>query len=293
MTTLKWDQTGQRLYETGVDRGVLYQIDDAGEYVDGVAWNGLTAVTASPSGAEATPVYADNIKYLNLLSVEEFGATIEALTYPVEFEQNDGSASPTPGVSIGQQRRRMFGFCWRTRLGNDILGTDYGYKLHLVYGCLAAPSEKAYATVNDSPEAMTLSWELTTTAVEVGTIGGETYKPTAKITIDSTEVDPAKLAVLEAQLYGTVNTDPSMPSPADVITMMSTTVTEVTPTAPTYNSTTDELTIPTVTGVEYRIAGEVVTGTVVITQDVLVRAYPTTGYKFPAVVQDEWFFDFV
>lgn len=292
MTALQWDKTGERLYETGVDHGVLYQVDNTGEYVDGVSWNGLVTVTESPSGAEASPQYADNIKYLNLVSAEQFGATIEAFTYPVEFEQNDGSAAPTAGVSLGQQGRKTFGFCYRTRIGNDIDGTDHGYKLHLVYGALAAPSEKAHTTINDSPEAITFSWEVTTTPIEVGTVGGETYKPTAKITVDSTKVAPLKLLTLEQQLYGTVGTDPSMPLPADVITILTTALTEVFPTAPTYNSTTDEITIPTVAGVEYRINGVIVTGAVVITEDTVVKAYALPGYKFPVVSVDEWFIDF-
>lgn len=294
MSVLVWDGTGERLYETGVDRGVLFQIDEAGDYVDGVAWNGLTAVTDSPTGAESNKQYADNITYLNLISAEEFGCTIEAFTYPDEFGQNDGTATPTPGVSLGQQRRRSFGFCWRTRLGNDVEGTDYGYKLHLAWGCLAAPSEKAYATINDSPEAITFSWEVTTTPVAVGVVGGNEYKPTAKITIDSTKVDPVKLAALEAMLYGTVGTDPEMPSPADVITMMSSTLTSATPAAPTYNSTTDIITIPNTTGVEYLVAGVVVPAGDFgpITTNTEVRARPATGYKFPVPTQTQWVFTF-
>lgn len=292
MVALQWDVTGERTYETGVDHGVLYQVDQAGEYVGGVAWNGLVSVTQSPSGAEATPMYADNIKYLNLMSNEEFGATIEAFTYPVEFEQNDGSASPAPGVSVSQQRRRLFGFCYRTLKGNDVEGNDLGFKLHLVYGCLAAPSEKANSTISDSPEIVTFSWEVTTTPVAVGEVGGEMYKPTSKLTIDSTEADPARLTTLMEQLYGTASTEPSMPLPADVIAMMSAAVTIVTPTEPTYDSGTDTITIPTVTGVRYTIDGETVTGAVVITEDTIVKAYPETGYKFPAVSDDDWFFDF-
>lgn len=293
MVALLWDQTGEKTYETGVDHGVLYQIDTAGEYVDGVVWNGLTAVTESPSGAEASPQYADNIKYLNLVSTEMFGGTIEAFTYPTQFEQNDGSASPTAGVSVGQQSRKAFGFCYRTRKGNDIDGVDHGYKLHLIYGALAAPSEKAHATINDSPEAITFSWEITTTPVQVGTVGSVDYKPTASITIDSTMVDPVKLATLEDQLYGTASTEPSMPLPADVITMMTVALTIAVPTAPAYNSSTDTITIPTVTGVRYTINGETVAaGDVVITEDTLVKAYPLAGYKFPAVADDDWFFDY-
>lgn len=197
MSKLKWDQTGERLYETGVRNGVLYPLGSNGTYPKGVAWNGLTAVTESPSGAEATPLYADDIKYLNLMSTEEFGATIEAYTYPDEFAECDGSAALATGVQIGQQARKTFGLCYRTALGNDVVGNDYGYKLHIIYGALAAPSEKAYATINDSPEAITFSWEVTTTPVNV-----TGFKPTASITIDSTKANAAKLAALEEILYG-------------------------------------------------------------------------------------------
>lgn len=214
MVKIKWDQTGERLYETGVDHGVLYIPDNKGEYKDGVAWNGLTAITESPSGAEANPQYADNIKYLNLISVEEFGATIEAFTYPEEFEQCDGTAELAPGVTIGQQGRKTFGLSYRTQVGNDVDATDYGYKLHLIYGALAAPSEKAYATVNDSPEAMTFSWELTTTPVEV-----EGNKPTASLTIDSTKVDSGVMKTIEDVLYGAED-DPRMPLPDEVIELL-------------------------------------------------------------------------
>lgn len=197
MSKLKWDQTGERLYETGVRNGVLYPLGANGTYPKGVAWNGLTAVTESPSGAEATPLYADDIKYLNLMSTEEFGATIEAYTYPDEFAECDGSAVLATGVQIGQQARKTFGLCYRTALGNDVAGNDYGYKLHIIYGALAAPSEKAYATINDSPEAITFSWEVTTTPVNV-----TGFKPTASITIDSTKANATKLAALEEILYG-------------------------------------------------------------------------------------------
>lgn len=197
MSKLKWDQTGERLYETGVRNGVLYPLGANGTYPKGVAWNGLTAVTESPSGAEATPLYADDIKYLNLMSTEEFGATIEAYTYPDEFAECDGSAALAAGVQIGQQARKTFGLCYRTALGNDVAGNDYGYKLHIIYGALAAPSEKAYATINDSPEAITFSWEVTTTPVNV-----TGFKPTASITIDSTKANATKLAALEEILYG-------------------------------------------------------------------------------------------
>lgn len=292
MTALKWDAVGERTYETGVDRGVLYEVDPAGEYVNGVCWNGLTSVTESPSGAEANPQWADNIKYLNLISTEQFGGTIEAFTYPPEFEKHDGALSPVAGVTIGQQNRKTFGFCYRTRKGNDVDGNDFGYKLHLIYGCTAAPSEKAHSTINDSPEVITFSWAITTTPVDVGTIGGTVYKPTATITVDSTMVDLTTLAALELQLYGDPSNDPSMPLPADVIAMFTAPLTEATPTAPTYNSGTHTITIPTVTGVVYKIGGVTKTGSVVITADTIVKAYPTTGYKFPDVIDDDWFFDF-
>lgn len=197
MSKLVWDKTGERLYETGVKKGVLYPMDAQGAYPKGVAWNGLTNVTESPSGAEATALYADDIKYLNLMSNEEFGGTIEAYTYPDEFAECDGSASLATGVYIGQQPRKTFGFSYCTTIGNDVESNAHGYKLHLVYGALASPSEKAYATINDSPEAITFSWEFSTTPVNV-----TGFKPTACLTIDSTKVDAEKLAALEKILYG-------------------------------------------------------------------------------------------
>ena len=214
---LVWDQTGERLYETGVKQGVLYPQAEGGLYPQGVAWNGLTAVTESPSGAEATALYADDIKYLNLMSVEEFGATIEAYTYPDEFGACDGSAEIATGVSIGQQKRKTFGLSYKTTLGNDTEGNSYGYKLHLIYGALAAPSEKSYATINDSPEAITLSWEITTTPVAV-----EGFQPTACVTIDSTKVNAEKLAALEAILYGSEDTEARLPLPNEIATLMGT-----------------------------------------------------------------------
>ena len=211
MAKIVWDEAGTRLYETGVKQGVLYPQDDKGAYPKGVAWNGLTAVTESPSGAEATALYADDIKYVNLRSAEEFGATIEAYTYPDEFAVCDGSAELAAGVSIGQQKRAAFGLSYRTTLGNDVKENDYGYKLHLIYGATAAPSEKAYATINDSPEAITFSWELTTTPVAV-----TGFKPTASLTIDSTKVNAEKLAALEAILYGTEEKEAYLPLPDEV-----------------------------------------------------------------------------
>ena len=215
MSKLVWDQTGERLYETGVKQGVLYPQAAGGTYPKGVAWNGLTNVTESPSGAEATPLYADDIKYLNLISTEELGGTIEAYTYPDEFAECDGSASLTEGVYIGQQPRKTFGFCYRTTLGNDVSNNNYGYKLHLVYGALASPSEKAYATINDSPEAITFSWEFSTTPVNV-----TSFKPTASITIDSTKVNAEKLAALEAILYGDEDNEARLPLPDEVAQIM-------------------------------------------------------------------------
>ena len=214
MAKIVWDETGKRLYETGVKQGVLYLLNDQGAYDKGVAWNGLTAVTESPSGAEATALYADDIKYLNLVSAEELGGTIEAYTYPDEFALCDGSAELATGVMIGQQARQTFGLCYRTAIGNDIKNNDYGYKLHLVYGCLASPSEKAYATINDSPEAITFSWEFKTTPVNV-----EGFKPTATLVIDSTKVDAVKLAALEAVLYGSESDEASLPLPDAVAAM--------------------------------------------------------------------------
>jgi hypothetical protein len=297
MTKLAWDKVGERLYETGVDRGVLYIPNATGVYNNGYSWNGLTAVTESPSGAESNKQYADNQVYLNLTSAEEFGGTIEAFTYPTEFEQCDGTATPMPGIGIGQQGRKTFGFAYRTRLGNDLESTDFGYKLHLIYGAQAAPSEKAYATVNESPEAMTLSWEVTTTPVEIEGINpqtGKPYKPTASLTIDSTNVDAAALANLEDALYGTAGTDPRLPTPNEVLAFFSGTVIEAVPAAPTFDSATDTITIPSVAGVVYMIDDEIVpAGPVVITEDTIVTAKPASGYRFPAVSDDDWFFKYV
>lgn len=220
---LVWDNTGERYYETGVKKGVLYPQDDQGAYPKGVAWNGLTAVTESPSGAEATPLYADDIKYLNLISAEEFGATIEAYTYPDEFAECNGEATvgDLAGVYVGQQKRKAFGMSYVTTLGNDVKNNDYGYKLHIIYGAIAAPSEKAYATINDSPEAITFSWEVTTTPVAVGIDG---FKPTASITIDSTKFTETeaktRLAALETILYGSTTAAARLPLPEEVFTTL-------------------------------------------------------------------------
>lgn len=217
MPELVWDQVGERFYETGVDHGVLYMPDATGAYAEGVAWNGLTSVSETPSGAESNAQYADNIKYLNLISAEEFGATLEAFTYPDEFAEYDGLVTPQPGVVVGQQPRKMFGLSYRTRVGNDVEGDEHGYKLHLVYGCIASPSEKAYNTINDSPEAITFSWEISTTPVPV-----TGYKPTSLIVVDSTVVDPAALTNLENELYGGASASANLPMPDEVIALFGT-----------------------------------------------------------------------
>lgn len=214
MSKLIWDKIGERYFETGVSKGVLYPQAAEGTYPKGVAWNGLTAVTESPSGAEATPLYADNIKYLNLMSAEEFGATVEAYTYPDEFAACNGEVALTKGVMIGQQKRSAFGMSYQTKVGNDV-DSELGYKIHLIYGALAAPSEKNYQTVNDSPEAITFSWELTTTPVEV-----EGFKPTATLVVDSTKVAPEKLAALEAVLYGSESEEARLPLPSEVLSLV-------------------------------------------------------------------------
>lgn len=214
MSKIIWDKAGERFYETGVDHGVLY-VANGDTYKPGVAWNGLTSVSESPSGAESNPQYADNIKYVDLISAEEFGATIEAFTYPPEFEPCNGAATPSKGVTIGQQRRVPFAFSYRTLIGNDTESTDAGYKLHIVYGCQAAPSEKAYNTINDSPEAITFSWEITTTPVPV-----EGYKPSATVTINSREVDPAVLKQIEDKLYGTDAEEPTLLMPGEIFELV-------------------------------------------------------------------------
>jgi hypothetical protein len=217
MAALTWDKNSERLYETGTDKGVLYPMSSAGTYDKGVAWNGLTAVTESPSGAEATALYADNIKYLNLISAEDFAATIEAYMSPEEFDECDGTAEIAPGVTIGQQKRKMFGLSFRSIIGNDTDGNDHGYKIHIIYGATASPSERAYSSVNDSPEAMTLSWELTTTPVAV-----TGHKPTAHLEINSTKVDAEKLAQLEAILYGSEDEEARLPLPDEIVTLIGT-----------------------------------------------------------------------
>ena len=211
MSKIVWDETGKRLYETGVKNGVLYLLSGSGAYDKGVAWNGLTSVTESPSGAEATDLYADDTKYLSLMSAETFGATVEAYTYPDEFAECDGTAEIAPGITIGQQARKTFGLCYRTAIGNDIDGADHGYKLHFIYGCKATPSDKGYSSINDSPEAITFSWTINTTPVTV-----EGFKPTASLVVDSTKVNPEKLAALEAVIYGSASTEARLPLPSEV-----------------------------------------------------------------------------
>lgn len=284
---LLWDQVGERRYETGVDRGVLYLSDENGAYDNGYAWNGLTTVTEQPSGADATPQYADNIKYLNLVAAEQFGATVEAFTYPDEFGQCDGTAEPTPGVQVGQQGRKTFGLSYRTRVGNDVDGVDLGYKVHLVYGALAAPSEKAHSTINDTPEAMSFSWTLSTTPVNVDTAG---LKPTATMTIDSTTVNGAQLAALEDILYGTAGADPRLPLPDEVIGLFAGAVTLVETEEPAYDAATDIITIPATVGVDYRVDGDVVPAGAYgpITGDTVVTATPQAGYQFTPESDDDW-----
>lgn len=217
MSKLVWDKTGERRYETGVDHGVLFPKDETGAYKSGVVWNGLTAVNETPSGAEPNPIYADNVKYLNLMSAEDFGASIEAFTYPDEFAACQGCAEPAVGVTIGQQTRREFGFSYRTLIGNDVDGQDHGYKIHLVYNALAAPSEKGYSTVNETPEAITFSWDVTTTPVAV-----TGYKPTAHLEIDSTKASAEIMKQLEDMLYGTESEESKLPTPDEVIELFKT-----------------------------------------------------------------------
>lgn len=291
MTQLTWDNLGERFYETGVEKGVLYVPDGGGVYSDGVAWNGLTTLTEAPSGAAATPEFADNLKYLNLISAEEFGGTIAAFTYPDEFAQYDGLASPSPGLSISQQSRKSFGLCYTTRVGNDVDGDDHGHKLHLVYGCQVAPSQKAFGTVNATPAPITFSWTLTTTPVNV-----TGHKPTSLLIVDSTKVDSSDLAALELILYGTTGVDPRLPLPDELITLFAGSVTVIDPlTAATYNTGTHTITIPTQAGITYRIAGVVqAAGPVVLTigQHVIVTATPNAGYVIADGNDNDWEFTY-
>jgi len=289
MTALSWDGVGDRTYETGVDHGVLYTRDGAGAYTNGFAWNGLTTITESPSGAEANPMYADNIKYLNLYSAEEFGATLEAFTFPDEFLEYDGLVVPVAGVAVGQQARKTFGLSYRTKKGNDVDGEDFGYKIHLIYGASASPSEKAYNTINDSPEAITFSWEITTTPV-----GVTDMRSTSIVTIDSTLVDAGDLEDLETILYGSMGVDPRLPLPDEVISIFTTGLTGAIATMPTFNASTGVVTIPTVTGVVYTDAdGDTLTAgaQTAIAADayVTIKAKAATGY-FLSGGDDDWVF---
>jgi hypothetical protein len=287
MTKLQWDRSGERLFETGVSRGVLYVRDNTGLYPKGVAWNGLTTVTESPSGAEANPQYADNIKYLNLRSAEEAAGTIEAFMYPDEFAACDGSAEIAPGVSVGQQNRSPFGFSYQSKIGNDIQGQDFGYKINIVYGATASPSEKAHETVNDSPEATALSWEYDSDPVEVPGL-----KPSATLTINSTKIPADKLKQIEDILYGTAGVDARLPLPAEIITILQGGAVEVEPQKPAYNASTKALTIPAQTGVVFSINGDVVpAGTITLTEDTVVDAKPAAGYTFPEVTDDDWLYE--
>jgi len=302
MAALTWDDLGKKIYETGVDRGVLYIPNAGGVYDNGVAWNGLTAVTESPSGAAATSQYADNTKYMNLISAEEFAATLEAYTYPDEFAQYDGLSLPTTGVAVGQQARKTFGLSYRTKVGNDVSGDAFGYKIHLLYGCQASPSEKAYKTVNDSPEGISFSWSLSTNPVNVSGL-----KPTALITIDSTKVVAANLTAFEIILYGTTGVSPALPMPDAVVSAFSSGLTAVTTiTPPSYVNSTHIMTIPTVTGVDFFITK--MTGTTITTaqalavsgaqtalaagQSWIINARAKTGYYLAAGNIDEWKIDY-
>lgn len=290
MPELSWDQTGEKVYENGVEKGVFYTVNGAGVYNNGYAWNGLVSVTESPSGAEVNKQYADNRVYASLRSAEEFGATVEAFTYPKEsIPALDGSATPTPGVALGQQGRPTFGMSYVSKIGND-LNPDAGEKIHLIYGASANPSEKAYTTVNDSPEAATFSWELTTSPVDVGTVNAVNYKALSTITVDTTLEDPDAVATLREFLYGTAGTDPSLPSPAAVVAMFTAATLTVTPTEPTYNGTTDVMTVPTIAGVSYYMDDELLApgAQPAFTENHMVEARPNVGYKFPPNVDTDW-----
>lgn len=291
MTKIVWDQLDDRVYETGVDHGVLYIPDNNGNYVTGVAWNGLTTVTESPSGAESNPQYADNIQYLNLISAEVFAATIEALSFPKEFEQFDGLGTPTEGVTVGQQMRRKFGFAYRTLVGDAVKGQKAGEKIHVVYNCVAAPSERARATVNDSPEAMAMSWAISTTPVPV-----PGFDPSATLTVDSRTVDADTYEDFKTIIYGSAGLDPRLPMPAEIIAMFESGVTVAIPTIPAFDENDNKITIPTVTGVDYQVAGETVpagTITLDVGETVVVSAVPKAGYVFADGPDYDWGYTYV
>jgi hypothetical protein len=281
-----WDKLEERFLDQGVDHGVLYDSVN-GAYVDGVAWNGLVNVTQSPSGAESNKQYADNIVYANLLSAEEFSATIEAFMAPDKFDKYNGVARTASGLQVGQQTRGMFGFCWRTGRGTAE-NPELGYVLNFAYGCQASPSELAHGTKSDSPELVTMSWSLSTTPVSV-----PGFKPTAIAKVDSTDptVDPARLAELEAILYGTESTAPRLPLPAEIDTILGEGVVTVTPTAPAFDGI-DEITIPADAGVDYFVNGEqVADGPLTITEDTILEARPAAGYTFSGVFVDRWLYE--
>lgn len=290
MAVLEWDGTGQKFYEAGVDHAVLYIPDGAGAYVNGYAWNGITAINEAPTGGESNKQYADNQVYLDLYSREEFAGSIEAYTYPDAWAACDGSDEVEPGVFVGQQERQSFGLSFRTLIGNDVEKLEKGYKLTLVYGATASPSEKNHTTLNESPEATALSWDFTT--IPVSMTG---KKPTSVLIIDSTKVDADDLAELEDFLYGTVGSDPSLPSPDAVRAIFAAALTEAIPTEPAFNSGTETITIPTVTGVIYKrmdTGATVAAGALVITADLVIKAVPAVGYKFPAVIDTDWYYDY-
>lgn len=292
MTALQWDVVGERFYETGVDQGVLYLPDGSGVYDTGVAWNGLTTVTEKPTGAAATPQWADNMKYLNLVSREEFGATVQAFTYPEEFSVCDGTVEPTPGLAVHQQTRKQFGLCYRSLLGNDVDGDDYGYKLHLIYGALATPSDKAYATVNDTPAAIQFSWDLTTIPVAV-----TGHKPSSLLVIDSTQVDATALAALQAILYGDNSGDARLPLPDEVIALFSGTAVVIdlnlAANQPSFVNSTGVVTLPAVTGVQWKVNGvnraAGAQPAITVGQSADIDATPTAGHTLEG--DTDWTFE--
>lgn len=290
MPVLTWDGSGTRKYESGVDHGVLYPLNSGnGLYDTGVAWNGLTAVNEKPGGASANPQFADNIKYLNLQSAETFAGTIQAFTYPDEFSACDGTSTPSNGVSVGQQTRQTFGLCYRTKIGNDA-SASLGYKLHLIYGCQASPSEKDYTTINDSPAAVGFSWDFDSTPVVISGL-----QPTSLMVIDSTKVDAGALSSLQDLLYGTSGSTASLPPPDTIVALFAATITSITLTPATFDGA-HTITIPSEAGVTYYVDGVVhAAGTVVLTtgQKKLITATPNTGYKFNTPYANEWLFTFV
>jgi hypothetical protein len=287
MAALTWDTVGNHRYETGVDKAVLFVPDTNGNYINAYSWNGLTKVTEKPVGGTTTPLYANNSRYLNLISAEFFGADIAAYTYPDAWAVCDGSVQPESGVSVGQQNRQTFGFCYRTHVGNELVGTDLGYKLHLVWGCTAAPSQKAWATINDNPTANEMTWAVT--CVPVAAAG---YKPLSTLVIDSTKVNASALATLQDTLYGTSGVNGRLPMPDEVLAMFTGTMNSAVPTAPTYNGTTHVVTIPVITGLQYYkvVAGVAtpVVGTVTIAVNTVFMALPTAGYYIPDPNVNEW-----